>query len=398
MIKKIIDRFSKEVNIDELEEYQKKIFKHRRKRIRRAGIIVAAVIIVLAFWTIFQYTRIYQDYIVLSSQERSDVQSAQFKEFNGNILKYSQDGIACLDVDNNVIWNHTFSIQEPIVSIREDYVAVADQKGSKIYVLNKQGLQGEIKTLRPILQIKVANQGMVAVVTEGEDGNNIYCYDKSGKLLVDSEAHMENSGYPMSIALSNDGKKLGVSYLHVSDGVVKTNIAFYNFGPVGQEEEDRLVCSYTYKNTVVPGIEFLDNDTAVAFGDNKIIVFEGSQKPKVTSEISIEEEIKSVFYNDKNFGLVFKNEDSESKYRMNIYNKKGKQKLSTKFNTEFTNIELHNKIILIYGESECSILSYQGVERFYYKFPEELLAVIPTSFNRQFILITSKDTQRIQIK
>lgn len=402
MMRKIFDRFKKRENLEELEEYQRKILEHKNKIFRRIISIFLIGLAIVVFWGVFQYMRIYNDYIILSSQKRSDVKSAKFEEFNGNILKYSQDGISYIDLENNEIWNHAYSMQEPIVSTREDYIAVADKKGNKIYVLNTKGLQGEIMALKPIRQIRVANQGVVAVLMEDENANYICCYDKKGNLLVDSEVRSENTGYPINIAFSNDGQKLAVSYLDISEGLPKTEIAFYNFGSVGQEEVGRLVSSYTYEETIIPEIEFLNNDVVVAFGDNKVVLYEGTQKPKEMKKISIKQEIKSVFHNEENFGLVFEKKDETSdtnkKYQMDLYNKSGNKKVSVDFDMEYTNIKLNDKRVLLYSGNECSIFTFRGIEKFHYKFPDEIVTVIPTSFARQFVLITSKEIQRIQIK
>ncbi|WP_147289849.1 DUF5711 family protein [Anaerosacchariphilus polymeriproducens] len=402
MMKKIFDRFKKKDNFEELEEYQKKILEHKNKIFRRIISIFVIGLAIVVCWGVFQYMRVYNDYVILSSQKRSDVKSAKFEEFNGNILKYSQDGISYLDLDSNEIWNHAYSMQDPIVSTREDYIAVADQKGNKIYVLNTKGFQGEIKALKPIRQIRVANQGVVAVLMEDENANYICCYDKKGNLLVDSEVRLENTGYPINIAFSNDGQKLAVSYLDISEGLPRTEVAFYNFGSVGQEEVGRLVSSYTYEETIIPEIEFLNNDIVAAFGDNKVVLYEGAQKPKEIKKMNIKQEIRSVFQNKENFGLVFENKDetrdTDKKYQMDLYNKSGEKIVTVDFDMDYTNIKLNDKRILLSSEKECSIFTFQGVEKFHYKFPDELVTVIPTSFDRQFILITSKETQRIQIK
>ncbi|RDU23501.1 hypothetical protein DWV06_09395 [Anaerosacchariphilus polymeriproducens] len=401
-MKKIFDRFKKKDNFEELEEYQKKILEHKNKIFRRIISIFVIGLAIVVCWGVFQYMRVYNDYVILSSQKRSDVKSAKFEEFNGNILKYSQDGISYLDLDSNEIWNHAYSMQDPIVSTREDYIAVADQKGNKIYVLNTKGFQGEIKALKPIRQIRVANQGVVAVLMEDENANYICCYDKKGNLLVDSEVRLENTGYPINIAFSNDGQKLAVSYLDISEGLPRTEVAFYNFGSVGQEEVGRLVSSYTYEETIIPEIEFLNNDIVAAFGDNKVVLYEGAQKPKEIKKMNIKQEIRSVFQNKENFGLVFENKDetrdTDKKYQMDLYNKSGEKIVTVDFDMDYTNIKLNDKRILLSSEKECSIFTFQGVEKFHYKFPDELVTVIPTSFDRQFILITSKETQRIQIK
>ena len=37
-------------------------------------------------------------------------------------------------------------------------------------------------------------------------------------------------------------------------------IAFYNFGEVGQNEDDRIVSGYTYDGVVVPQIQYLGSN------------------------------------------------------------------------------------------------------------------------------------------
>lgn len=48
---------------------------------------------------------------------------------------------------------------------------------------------------------------------------------------------------------------------------------FYNFGDAGQNKEDNIVAEYQYENIVIPQIIYLDNTTAVAFGDNGYSIF-----------------------------------------------------------------------------------------------------------------------------
>ena len=75
--------------------------------------------------------------------------------------------------------------------------------------------------------------------------------------------------------------KRGDYHLDNNDDDIKTTIAFYNFGSVGQNEIDNCVGSYSYPDMVFPEIDFLSNDKMVAFGDGEVILFEGTQKPQV---------------------------------------------------------------------------------------------------------------------
>ena len=120
-------------------------------------------------------------------------------------------------------------------------------------------------------------------------------YNKSGDNLAGGQIHVTNSGYPLDIALSDDATKLAVSILDISKGAAQTTISFYNFASVGQNEIDNMVGSYTYADTVVPELAFTSNSRLVAFGDNKVIRFEGAQKPEEAQVIKLEKEVKSIF-------------------------------------------------------------------------------------------------------
>ena len=121
---------------------------------------------------------------------------------------------------------------------------------------------------------------------ENEGTSYLQLYDKSGGQLASGELHVQNSGYPLDVALSENGEKLAVSMLDINGGSVKTVIAFYNFGTVGQNSIDKIVSSYSYADMVIPQIRYLAEDTMVAFGDNRVILFTGAQKP--AEEKSIE--------------------------------------------------------------------------------------------------------------
>ncbi|WP_375144224.1 DUF5711 family protein, partial [Acinetobacter pittii] len=41
-------------------------------------------------------------------------------------------------------------------------------------------------------------------------------------------------------------------------GQTTSYVAFYNFGDVGQNEEDRIVSGFTYDGVVIPQIQYLD--------------------------------------------------------------------------------------------------------------------------------------------
>lgn len=376
-----------------------KIQKHRRKIVRWTAFAAVFLLIGIAGIYIYLQTRTYSEYTVLKSVEREDSPGTQFEIFHGNILKYSKDGASFVDENNKLIWNQTYEMQSPMVDFCENYVAIADRKGDRVYIMDLSGSCGEIKTSMPIQRVEVAGQGLVAVLMEQDGTGYIQMYDKSGTFLAEGEVHTENSGYPLDIAISNDGKKLAVSLLDVNKGNVNTTITFFNFDAVGQNEIDNIVGQYSYADMVVPKVEFLTNDVMAAFGSQKTVIFEGAQKPKMKKEVAVKKEIRTIFYNDAYFGFVFDNENEETSYNMQIYDLRGAQVVSKDFEMEYDEIGfLENDEICVRNELECAIYTLRGVQKYHANFEKNIWKVMSVGRIRDYVFLVDGETQRIRLK
>ena len=376
-----------------------KIQKHRRKIVRWTAFAAVFLLIGIAGIYIYLQTRTYSEYTVLKSAEREDSPGTQFEIFHGNILKYSKDGASFVDENNKLIWNQTYEMQSPMVDFCENYVAIADRKGDRVYIMDLSGSCGEIKTSMPIQRVEVAGQGLVAVLMEQDGTGYIQMYDKSGTFLAEGEVHTENSGYPLDIAISNDGKKLAVSLLDVNKGNVNTTITFFNFDAVGQNEIDNIVGQYSYADMVVPKVEFLTNDVMAAFGSQKTVIFEGAQKPKMKKEVAVKKEIRTIFYNEAYFGFVFDNENEETSYNMQIYDLRGAQVVSKDFEMEYDEIGfLENDEICVRNELECAIYTLRGVQKYHANFEKNIWKVMSVGRIRDYVFLIDGETQRIRLK
>lgn len=296
----------------DMAEYEKKIRQHRL-RIARVTVIISTAIVLAVFGLYLYLTlRHYEDYEVYSSVERSDTAGTRFEEFCGNILKYSNDGAFYIDSSNELIWNQTYEMSNPSLDICENFLTIYDKMGTMLYILTPEGLAGSIETTEPIAQVSIAAQGAVAVLTQKDSAGYLSLYDKTGKNLASGAIYGEKGGYPIAIALSHDAIKLAVSMLDLSDGNVKSTVAFYNFGSVGQNFKEHCIGVYSFSDTVIPELEFVSNDRMIAFADTELVIFEGKQSPQITKEITYETEIKSIFYNSNYIGLVTGNTSWQS--------------------------------------------------------------------------------------
>lgn len=383
----------------DMEDYKQKIREHRIKVLKRSVLAVFILALIFIGIGLYMALRQYNDFDIRSSVERTDTAATKFQEFHGNILKFSNDGALYTDHDNEMIWNQTFEMTEPTIDICEGYLVIYDKQGTQIYIMTVDGMAGSIETTLPIRQVSIANQGTVAVLMDNHSTGQLALYDKSGKELANGAIHGEKGGYPVAIALSNDAIKLAVSMLDINDGSIKTTVAFYNFGSVGENEIDHIVSANSFSDMVIPELDFTSSDRLLAFGDSELIIFEGTQKPKLTTQIPLSEEARSIFHNEKYIGVVYNNAGETVSYLLCVYDMNGNVVMEKEFTMEYTNIEfVAEKEVCISNSSSCDIYTTRGIYKFHYDFDEDLYKVISTGGGLNYTFIRSGVTEKVRLK
>lgn len=384
---------------DTQKEFGRKIRLHRLTVFYRSALIVAVCAAVIALAYIQWKNQVYSTYNVVSSVQREGVSSSSVqKNFNGKVLTYSNDGMSCMDSRGNVAWNLTFEMQNPMISINKGMAAVGDYNGRSIYICDVNGSRGVIDTNLPIRKFCVAGNGVVAAVLDDSEVTWIYLYSASGAKLAYFKTTMKKSGYPMDVCISEDGKLVGVSYLYVDSGVVRSSIAFYNFGEVGKNSSDNMVSSYNYADAVVPMVRFLNREEAFAMADNRLMLYAGGEKPVNVADKLLSSEIQSIFYGEGYVGLVTLNTDGETRYKINVYQPDGSLALEKAFDMEYKEILFSNDTMIIYNETNCCIYNMKGNERFSGTFDKTALLLIPTSSVKKFILVTEETVDTIELR
>jgi hypothetical protein len=204
---------------------------------------------------------------------------------------------------------------------------------------------------------------VAAILDNGDDTwINFYSYD--GSLIAENQTRIDDPGYPLDVAVSDNGVVMMVTYQMVSGGETTSYVAFYNFGDVGQNEDDRIVSGYTYDGVIIPQIQYLENSQSVAFRDDGFTIYKGKQIPQEVKTVNVEQEIVSTFFDDENIGLVFKNDSSDQLYTMEVYTSAGKLKFRKNFNIPYTTIRMSDGNILMYNSSQMCVVNSRGTTRF----------------------------------
>lgn len=394
------EKEKREKRLQNRVDYKKKIWKHKLSTLYRILLVIVVLVALVALFRIQYKRRVYTDYDIVASIETASSSEATNIRLGEAVLTYSKDGAHCTDIRGNVKWNQTFEIQNAKVSVSGNTVAIGDYNGRSIYIANTESILQEITTNMPIRDLAVSESGYVTAVLEDTDVMWIHTYDNQGNLDKYSQATMNNSGYPMAVSLSPNGELLCVAFVYVDSGTLKTNLAFYNLGAVGDNVSDSLTNLNIYTDMLVPVVRFVNNSTAFAVGDGRLMIYSGAHKPVTQAEHLYEMEVRSVFYNDRYVGLVFTGDNGENQYRLDVFdtaNPTSKPK-SFYFDMDYTDIFFGSDNFVIYNATECQIITIDGIEKFHGTFSKAVNLMLPIGNGYKYLLVTEDTMDTIQLK
>lgn len=363
-------------------------------------LLIVAVVVIFLFIT----TSNYNSYEVVEETSVKNAAMVDYVPYQKSLLKYSKDGATYVDEKDKIVWNETYVMKMPVADVSGEYAAIADLNGNDVYIFNTEGKVSSTTMPYKICDVAVASQGEFAVVLESENENYINIYDKNGEPISEIQTTLDKSGYPMDIDLSENGEKLFSTYLYLDGATAKNGLAAYNFGPVGQNENaDRLVGGYQMEDTIVPKVEFLDNNTICAFGDTQFIIYSMREKSSEKARITFNSEVHSVVYSPNYIGVVVPNENKDKKngekaaYVFELYNTSGKKVMTQTIDFKYDNVRMYSDEIIFTGNSECRIYTVKGKLKFTCSFKKNVVDMIPTGYGKRYIVLYDSGSEVIRL-
>ena len=385
-----------ETNYEELDQ---RILEHRKRIFKRAIKVILAILVVVIGVQLAVALRSFDSYEVADTTERNSTGASNYIGFGDYLLEYSKDGISCTDARQGVVWNQAFEMLSPKVEVCGEYLVVYDAGGTKIFIMTETGLQKDLEMASPVQEVCIANQGTIAVLMKEGQESQVKLFDKKGNELANGKFYADKGGFPIDIALSHDATKLAVDMVDVSKGGVDTIITFYNFGAVGQSEIDNNVGSYTIEGMLLPEIHYVSESQMIGVGTGKVLIFDGAQKPELSKEIVLEEEILSCFYNDKYIGIVFDDIETENSWKIKVMDVRGMTVMENKISIAYEKIEfLANDEICVTNVNECEIFTTHSIKKFSYTFDKELYKILSGNNSQNYTFIFKDTIEEVKLK
>lgn len=341
-------------------------------------------------------------FTVEHTEEVKRASASKYLMLQENLVKYNNDGAIYEDSSGRTIWNETYEMTDPIAKKSGNMIIIYDREGSSIHIMSTTGAKGVINTSLPITNADVSSEGNVAILMQNGGTGHLEIMNPKGDVLASGEVHFENSGYPLGIAISPNSEKLMVSLLSVKEGKPSTIINFYNFGNAGQKAIDNIVSTYTYEGMVAPEIDFFENGRALAFGNDRIQLFDAGAKPRESTRIKPKGDMISVFHNDSIVGYLTQEEDEDSKElqdTIEVYSTRGFHRYSKKIDSSYNEVVLmDNNEVMVSDGKDIAFYNTYGVKRFEYSFENTVHAILPQNIGREYLVVYQDSIDRIKLR
>ena len=384
------NNYIEQTDQERLEREQRK---HRGLTVLLIVLLITALVCV-ALYIIDRYRhKVYDSYEVVKQVERTDSVAAVYIPYNGNsILKYSRDGALAIDSEGNILWNGSYDFNSPAADTCGNYAVIADIGGTKAVVFNGTDSGTEIEVLLPIVEARVAGQGVVALLLEDSTSNvlNIYNpYASDKELLVEIPTSVQEDGFPIDFAISEDGTKVVTSFLNIKNGVQENYLNFYNFDEVGKNTVNRLVGARNMEDQMVAKVEFLNNNTVCAFTENGFLLYDMKQIPSDLFTKEFKDNIKGVCYDKEHIAVALGSLEEAGNTGIRIYDMEGNEVLNRKTGFQFDSMYLSDGELVLYGNISWNVLRLDGTMKYEGDFESGIEKIFPVDNYETYIVMDS---------
>ena len=167
---------------------------------------------------------------------------------------YTSDGSKNSEIEVN--------ISKPVTSSNGKYMALAEQNGSKIYLISGNSILWQKDVEGKISRVNVNKNGYVSVIiTNTTYKSVVVSYTQDGKELFKT---FLSSTYAICSDISNNNKYLAIGEVDYSGTIVKSNVKIISISLAQTDPEKSVINKYESSNgEIVSNIKYHDKDYAI---------------------------------------------------------------------------------------------------------------------------------------
>lgn len=309
---------------------------NKEKRVNKKKIVILTIIIVfivIAIITIGLYStndkaREWIDKNIFRKEVLQDkVATIDLKENQDSNIYAFNKYIGILNKTKFSIYNSTGSqektldlqISNPIWGSANRFLAIAENKGKKVYLISDKDIAWEAEVEGNISQVHVNKNGYVAVVIVDTSYKTVIkTYNPQGKELFNTYL---SSTRAVDVSISNDNKYLAIAEVDTSGTMIQSSIKVISIDKASTDptnslentykgEENKLITNIKYQNKnklvcmYTDSIHQIENgeDITLIDNQNKKVIFQSVNL--VNRACSIEEKSSGLFTADSLVNIV----------------------------------------------------------------------------------------------
>ncbi len=359
-------------------------------------IVIGLAAAAIAGYQVSSRRHLYTSYKTEGSFPGEDITGTSYVRLGNDFVKYGADGITLVSASNETLWSSAYTMKTTVADSSSEAVLIYEQQGSQVAVADKGGVLGQFETDLPILKGCVAGNGVCAFLLKNDEDTLIRLYSPDGTILAEVKPTLEETGQPIALDLSEGATKLMVSMVKAGAGTVDSTVIFYDFSSTSESAAKHVTGSITYKDEVIPEVFFADDRTPVAVSNDRILVFSGVKDPTAKADISVGGEITSTFHDEDYVALVQPGDDAQNRYRLTVYNYRGRQMSSTLFNESYDEAVFDSGEILLWSSGHMMAFTPGGVMRFDSDFDGKIVLMAKTPGFRNYCVLSASGITRIK--
>ena len=316
----------------------------------------------------------------LANIEIEDTDNSFVCAFNKYIGILSKNNFKIYDSSGKKESEITLEIAKPIFDENGRYLAVAETKGQKLYLIEDKEIIWERNVEGNISEINVNKNGYVAVtIVDTSYKTIISMYDNQGEPLFKT---FSSSTRAIATAISNDNKYLAIAEIDTSGTILQTNIKIISIEEGKKDAENSVKKIYKGENKqLITNIKYQEKNKLLCMYSNKITCIKEDEtietlqefQNKKVSYASIELANSSMTVEEKSSGLF--TADSV----VNIINSENKSTSLYTAESITKEVYTNNNVIALNLGSEVEFINTNGWLLKRYTAEQEITSIVLSS-------------------
>ena len=371
--------------------------------------ILALAVIFLVGIGIWQWNRrsdttTYTGYDIIKSKQLSFSSIYGMIPIKDGVMRYARDGVEAVNAEGETMWNVAYNMANPVADAKGKYAAVGDAGGVSLYLLDGTGKVNSVTTDHPIVKVAVSANGETAVLMNGGVDNYVVIYHIDGTRASEINSVSTVNGFPLDIAISENGAKLVISYVYFEEDNIRSRLTFFNFGDVGKSYIDGLVGKAESSETAFPDnlyadVEFLTNDRIAVFGDKSLLLYEMEEIQSIKPvEITYTGNVRRFAASGKYIGLLTEQQEGgHISYAVLLYDTAGKQVERRALDSYYGGFRIEGNDIILYNDISLYIYRVKGNDKYKGGISKAIAYVYAIDGRNHFAIISDNQYNKLKL-